>query len=718
MSYPHPRRRRAALVAAPLLVLAGLAAPASASTSDAPDRSERLEHAGPTATPGAVGTAEATPGTALAIAQAMAADPSLVTGAAFETIPLVDGENVSAGTSTALSGFPVSGSSFGVLSTGLLDSVPHPGTFANTGLSGDAVRGDTDRDVTVLRVDLDVPAGANCLSFDFKFLSEEYPVYVGSSFNDAFVAELNESTWTTEQTEILAPDNFAFDQDGEVVSINSTGIGGMTPENGVDTAFDGGVFDDGAVNTDGAATVRLAASTEVGPGENALYLSIFDQGDQALDSAVFLDNLRVGYTPDPGLNCTPGAVVVTHDLVVEPETGTAPAGGTHTVTATLTESDSGAPAEDAEIAFTVSGANSASGTVTTDADGQAEFSYTGANAGSDQITACYAHEDSPTCTATDSASFVWTETDRVVERIWGEDRYGTAAAVSATWAPDVDVVYVATGGTYPDALPAAARAGMDDAPVLLTRPGSLPTVTRAELERLMPQEIVVLGGDKAVNPAVEAQLAEYVPGGADAVSRLAGHDRYATAAAVARTFGTDVPVVYVALGTNYPDAVSGAARAGLEDGPVLLTRTDALPTAAVTALTELNPARIVVLGGTEAVSDDVLTALQDHTDGEVTRVAGGNRYGTSGQIAGLYPDDTSTVFVATGEEFADALTGGPIAVRSSAPVLLTRPDELPESTVQQLERFTPERIVILGGTVAVSADVQVELAAYLADPEG
>ena len=707
----HPALRRGvALSAAPLLMLAGLAAPATA--THAPDAPERTHEAGPSASPGAQGTADAESADALTIAQAISADPSLVTGAAFETIPLVEGENVSAGTSTALSGFPVSGSTFGVLSTGLLESVPHPGTFADTVLSGPAVRGDTDRDVTVLRVDMDVPTGANCLSFDFKFLSEEYPVYVGTQYNDAFIAELNETTWTTESTEIVAPDNFAFDDDGQVVSINSTGIGGMTPEAGQDTAFDGGVFD-GGNDSNGAATVRLAASTQVAPGANALYLSIFDQGDHALDSVVFLDNLRAGYTPDPGANCTPGAVVVTHDLVLEPDTGTAPVGETHTVTATLTESDSGDPAGDAEIAFTVSGANSDTGTVTTDASGVAEFSYTGTSAGSDQITACYAHDDSPSCTASDSASFVWTVGDKAVERIWGEDRYGTAAAVSATWDGPVDTVYVATGGNYPDALPASALAGTHDVPVLLTRPGSLPSVTAAELERLMPQEIVLLGGDKAVNPAVEAALADYVPGGADSVNRLAGKDRYGTAGVVAESFGTDVPVAYVALGQNFPDAVSGAARAGLEDGPVLLTRTDGLPSATVSALEAINPGRIVVLGGSAAISDDVLTALAEHTDGEVTRIAGSDRYGTSAQIAGLYPDETGTVFVATGEIFPDALSGGPIAVRSTAPVLLTRHGELPDETIEQLERFSPQRIVILGGTVAVSTAVEVELAAYL-----
>ena len=52
-------------------------------------------------------------------------------------------------------------------------------------------------DVSILKTDFTAPAGANCLTFDFKFLSEEYPVFVGSSVNDAFIAELDTSNWTT-----------------------------------------------------------------------------------------------------------------------------------------------------------------------------------------------------------------------------------------------------------------------------------------------------------------------------------------------------------------------------------------------------------------------------------------------------------------------------------------------------------------------------------------
>ena len=98
----------------------------------------------------------------------------------------------------------------------------------------------------------------------------------------------------------------------------------------------------------------------------------------------------------------------------------------------------------------------------------------------------------------------------------------------------------------------------------------------------------------------------------------------------------------------------------------------------------------------------------------LTFLTGGARSGKS-SIAVRRAERTGlpVVFVATGEKFADALSGGPIAVRSAAPVLLTRAGELPDETIAELQRITPQRIVILGGTTAVSADIQVELAAYL-----
>ncbi|MEB0200544.1 cell wall-binding repeat-containing protein, partial [Cryobacterium sp. 5I3] len=92
-------------------------------------------------------------------------------------------------------------------------------------------------------------------------------------------------------------------------------------------------------------------------------------------------------------------------------------------------------------------------------------------------------------------------------RLWGQDAYGTSAAISAGTfpTPGVPVVYLATGETYQDALSGAGAAGVNQGPVLLVQPNGIPAVIAAELARLKPGRIVILGGNLAVSDAVMAQ---------------------------------------------------------------------------------------------------------------------------------------------------------------------------------------------------------------------
>jgi uncharacterized repeat protein (TIGR01451 family) len=222
-------------------------------------------------------------------------------GAAYEALPPVGTAN--GVWMSPLSFFPTLGDSFATLTTGNFSLADDPNESGSSGADdgGRNVRGDSDFDVTVLRIDCAPVVPANCLSLDFAFYSEEYPEFVGSSFNDAFVAELNTSTWSTVGSMISAPDNFAFDPLGDPVTINSTGATSMTPENAVGTTYDG-------------ATTLLSASRffESGdlngalPGTISLYLSIFDQGDPVYDSAAFVDNVRVGIVNSEG-ECIGGA---------------------------------------------------------------------------------------------------------------------------------------------------------------------------------------------------------------------------------------------------------------------------------------------------------------------------------------------------------------------------------------------------------------------------
>jgi putative cell wall-binding protein len=282
-------------------------------------------------------------------------------------------------------------------------------------------------------------------------------------------------------------------------------------------------------------------------------------------------------------------------------------------------------------------------------------------------------------------------------RIAGSDRFSTAATMSQTRSPDgVTTAYVATGLNFADALaggPAADEAG---GTVLLVTKDAVPSATRAELNRLSPEEVVVLGGAGAVSDAVVQQLG---------ARRIAGANRYATAAAIsADTFDPLVPVVYIATGESFPDALAGAAAGALEGGPVLLVTKDSIPSETDVELRRLLPQRIVILGGPAAVSAAVESSLQTYTlPGEVERLAGADRYATSVEVSkATFPDPVSSVYLATGRNFPDALAGGPVAANGPGPLLLVPGFCMPGSVRDEIARLAPDRLVLLGGSGAVS----------------
>ena len=232
---------------------------------------------------------------ATAVARAMAVDPGVVRRAVFSAIP--PGSKPAAVSTTRLAGFPrpFSGPSYAILTTGNARLADDPNSAGDSGSTagGPSIRG--ARDVTIMRIDLRIPKGANCLSFRFRFLSEEYPEFIGDDFNDAFIAELNASNWTAatkKDPTIKAPRNFALTSGGQPIRINRAGATAMTAARAKGTTYDG-------------ATRILRASTRVTPFTRHLYLSIFDQGDRIFDSAVFIDKLIIARRS----RCATGVVV-------------------------------------------------------------------------------------------------------------------------------------------------------------------------------------------------------------------------------------------------------------------------------------------------------------------------------------------------------------------------------------------------------------------------
>jgi putative cell wall-binding protein/DNA-binding beta-propeller fold protein YncE len=297
-----------------------------------------------------------------------------------------------------------------------------------------------------------------------------------------------------------------------------------------------------------------------------------------------------------------------------------------------------------------------------------------------------------------------------VDRLGGADRFAVSAAVSAdAFSSGIPVAYVASGAVFPDALSGSAAAGAEGGPVLLVTKDSIPPATAAELARLRPQRIVVLGGTATISAAVETQLGPY----SRSVTRLAGADRFEVSAAVsAAAFPGGAKVVYLASGAVFPDALSGSAVAGHDDGPVLLVQKDGVPASVATELDRLKPQYVIVLGGAKTVGESVVTTLQSKYP--VIRVDGSDRFAVSAAVsARTFPVGTYTVYVASGAVFPDALSGSAAAIANDGPVLLVTGDSIPVPVAAELDRLNPYRIVVLGGTNTVSDAVVTQLQSYL-----
>lgn len=307
----------------------------------------------------------------------------------------------------------------------------------------------------------------------------------------------------------------------------------------------------------------------------------------------------------------------------------------------------------------------------------------------------------PTLTLTSEA--VGTAVTKVVERIAGANRYATAAALSRSAFPGpVPVVFVASGLNFPDALAGGPAAAVEGGPLLLVGDNTIPAETATELTRLQPAQIVVLGGTSVVSAQVAGSLESYTTG---TVTRVSGSNRYATAAALSlRAFPNGATTAYVASGLTFPDALSGGAAAAAGGAPLLLVGSGGVPTATADELTRLGVTTIKVLGGSAAVSEATATALGSY--GTVQRISGPDRYATSVAInQDAFADNLGgTVYVATGLNFPDALTVAP----TRRPLVLVpgTSTALPAGTAAEIERLNPARVVIMGGTAAVSAEIE------------
>lgn len=292
-------------------------------------------------------------------------------------------------------------------------------------------------------------------------------------------------------------------------------------------------------------------------------------------------------------------------------------------------------------------------------------------------------------------------------RASGPDRYATAVAVGKVAAPSARVVVIASGAgsRLVDGLVAAPLARSLGAPILLAAPGGVPATVAEDLRRRGASTAYVVGGTAALGPGVEVGLRA---AGVTTVHRLAGADRFSTAAAVARQLharGAPRTHVVVASGeeARLADALAVGGPAGTAARPVLLTTRDLVPGATRDAIRDIGASQTLVVGGPDAVSDRVAASLPSPT-----RVAGADRFATAAAVAGHFAPSLGvgqvavTVGVAPG--LVDALAAGSLG----APTLLVLPGALPASTASFLDRHPrTANLTVVGGPASVSDDVLI-----------
>lgn len=188
-----------------------------------------------------------------------------------------------------------------------------------------------------------------------------------------------------------------------------------------------------------------------------------------------------------------------------------------------------------------------------------------------------------------------------VTRLAGPTRFETAAAITnSTFNPGIPVLYIVDGLDFPDAVISGPIAAQSSGALLLVRPDSIPAAVKQEIARLNPASIVLVNGGTVTN-SVRSELESHAP-----LTVISGTDRYGTAANLsAAEASSPASVVYVAVGGNYPDALTGGVLASLDPGPILLVDTWSIPSSIADELLRLKPARIVVFGGTGVVSNSV-----------------------------------------------------------------------------------------------------------------
>ena len=293
-------------------------------------------------------------------------------------------------------------------------------------------------------------------------------------------------------------------------------------------------------------------------------------------------------------------------------------------------------------------------------------------------------------------------------RIDGRDRIETAINISRENYKKAKTVIVVRHDLFPDSMTASVLAKLKDAPILLNPTNKLDPRVGAEIKRLGAEEVIIVGGPDSISEKVRGDLKAYDKD--KDVERIAGVDRYGTSEMVARrvtgiTGKKNTGVI--ASGQVFPDALSVGTFASRDGYPILLVKKNLVPDQVVRAIKDLDIKKTYIAGGTNTISKSTEAKLP----GVLERMAGKDRYETSVAIAKSKFKDSKEAFIASGEEFADALVISPVSGKYNRPTLLASRNKKTNAVVKKyIEETYLTSITAIGGEKYLPNSIMLDLA--------
>lgn len=290
-------------------------------------------------------------------------------------------------------------------------------------------------------------------------------------------------------------------------------------------------------------------------------------------------------------------------------------------------------------------------------------------------------------------------------KLVGDTRYSTAIKISQNGWDSADNVVIVNSSAMADALSATPFARAKNAPLLLTQSESLNEKTQKELKRLKAKNVYIVGGTAVVSDNVVSNLKSL----GLKVERISGDSRYNTSFEVAKRLGNISQVAVVNGESGIPDAISIAPVAASNNMPIILSSPVDGTKVFDDYIKRNNIKKSYVIGGNEAVSNDILNKLPN-----AKRLGGSDRNETNAAIINEFykNDDINSIYVAKDgmkreDELIDALSIGVLASRHSSPVLIVG-NVLNDKQKQTISHKRPKNIVQVGGDGNEEAFEQIQ----------